>query len=573
MKYFLNTKRIVLCMILAGTMVTGCKRLLDEKPLTFIQQKDYFKNSNDFYLAMNGLYGQLMTGQTWGGAAYVTMTYDDDDTQAGSSYRPGHNGLYDMVVRTADAWKGFYNLVQKCNTLLAALETTDVLEAKEKDQMKSEALFLRAHAYFELAKRFGPVPLRLQPYIEGRDSKDICRESVEKIYSTLVSDLESSYQNLPADYNSGYSNKDRGKPTRQASMALLMKIYMHMAGAEVYGPSGSAANPAKEKECYSKAADLGKRIQELSKTNGFPALENEYMNIFDVEKQATSNEILFSAQSLTNTAGKGTEIGFTLSPPVSGLSGTDGSGGGQVTLRWDFRNIFDAADKRIQWGKAISDSFYNAKSSEKRWYYVYDPQAAIVATSRNGALPLGSVRSSGTVTEFPNVGIYWGANAGHYGWDKTVDVTLPNGVKVKATPKLYSLKYTDPKANGKLDNGCDMIILRYADVLLMLAEAENEINGVTPTALNALNLVRNRAGVTAIENGIDQNSFRDSVRLERRKELYFEFNRRWDLIRWGSFISTMNAAKRPRNDFQRVYPLPIEEISANGCINKNNEGW
>ena len=67
-----------------------------------------------------------------------------------------------------------------------------------------------------------------------------------------------------------------------------------------------------------------------------------------------------------------------------------------------------------------------------------------------------------------------------YGYDKTIDVKWNNaGSSRKATPKIYSLKYTDPEANGKLENGSDIILLRYADVLLMYAEAKNELNDVS----------------------------------------------------------------------------------------------
>lgn len=578
MKYQTTLFKIAIAMpvIALAFTIVGCKKVLDERALTSTQKSDYFDSPEAFQLAVNGLYAQLFDDKVWHGAAYVTMTFDDDDTQAGNSYRPGQDGTYDMVVRTADAWKGFNSLVQKANVLLDAVNNTTVLSEPAAKQIKGEALFIRGYSFLELGRRFGAIPLRLEPYVEGKSSQDICRDSLESVYLQAVSDMKTAADLLPESYYTGkYTNKDRGRPTKPAALGIMAKAYMHLAGAEVYGAAaGFYANPGKVQECYTKAAAAADQVRQLSQANGFPKLEADYMKPFDPATQNTSDEILFSVQGLTNVANKGVEIAFTLCPPVSGLSGTDGSGGGQVTLRWDFVGLFQPADKRVQWGKAIADSFFNAKAGENRWYYVYDPRTAIVATAQNGALPLGSTRASGTVPELPNVGTFSGANAGNYGWDKTIDINLPNNRgKVKSTPKLYSLKYTDPKANGKLDNGCDMIILRYSDILLLLAEAENEVNGPTNTALQAINEVRTRAGIGSITSGVSQTSFRDSVRLERRKELYFEFHRRWDLIRWGLFTKTMNDAKRPRQPYQNLYPLPVEELSANGCIKTNNPGY
>lgn len=109
----------------------------------------------------------------------------------------------------------------------------------------------------------------------------------------------------------------------------------------------------------------------------------------------------------------------------------------------------------------------------------------------------------------------------------------------------------------------------------MYAEAKNELNDINE-AINKLDDVRKRAGIPLIKDvysGISQRELRDSIRLERRRELYLEFNRRWDLIRWGKFAVTMTEAKRPREEWQNLYPIPVQEITANGLINSNNEGW
>ncbi|MGC3978028.1 MAG: RagB/SusD family nutrient uptake outer membrane protein [Paludibacteraceae bacterium] len=93
-------------------------------------------------------------------------------------------------------------------------------------------------------------------------------------------------------------------------------------------------------------------------------------------------------------------------------------------------------------------------------------------------------------------------------------------------------------------------ILRYSDILLMIAEAENEINS-TPTQLayDCLNEVRDRAHITPYPTGsLEQATFREAIKKERAMEFCFEGTRRWDLIRWGDFYKNMQAMRTLVND-------------------------
>lgn len=129
-------------------------------------------------------------------------------------------------------------------------------------------------------------------------------------------------------------------------------------------------------------------------------------------------------------------------------------------------------------------------------------------------------------------------------------------------------------------------MLRYADVLLMLAEAENEVTSASPLAHEALNLVRKRAGLldTTIAS---QDGFRDEIRNERARELCFEGLRKPDLVRWGIFVETMHdasdeikakasasfnyAAVNAANVTERhlLYPIPLTEMSLNKKMVQN----
>ena len=137
-------------------------------------------------------------------------------------------------------------------------------------------------------------------------------------------------------------------------------------------------------------------------------------------------------------------------------------------------------------------------------------------------------------------------------------------------------------------------ILRYSDVLLMVAECENEINGApTQLAYDCINEVRKRANITTIPDmSMNTETFRKAVKDERAMELCFEMTRRWDLIRWGEFVPTMNAlvsrAKAGTNwkfgpsnvfnyfnvsDAYLYFPIPSSEMAVNKLITSNNPGW
>lgn len=566
---------------------------LNEEPYTSIPISSYFSKPEDFTYYLNGAYSLLVTGNTWGGAAIATQLFDDDDTQAGTTYRPGVDGLYDMINRTADAWRGFFSLVQQTSMFIYGLDNYgSILTDQQRDNFRGQALFLRAHAYIELTRRFGPIPLRDGPYLDGISTPNLARTPQIKVYEKVIKDLEEASKLLPIDYSSGeYKGaSDRGKPTKQAAFGLMMKAYMELAGSMCYNATidldGHSIMPDanKVRESYQGALNAGDSIFYYAALTNFPKLEVNYMTPFNTKTQNTCDEILFAAQTLTNQAGKGVELAFTLCPPGSNLSGSADVGGGEVSLRWDFiGKVFSSDDKRIEWGTALVDSFYNSKSNEKRWYFTYNPYVRPTATEKSGTIPLGYLTSTSESTWFTRYATpdhpYSVNDSRSFGFNTNIDVrwqstssTVPSR---RATPKIYSKKYTDLEATGKLSNGCDIILVRYADIKLLYAEAANEL-GKTADAITQIDNIRNRAGISLIKNvypGIGQSDLRDSIQLERRRELYLEFNRRWDLIRWGKFKTTMDSAKRPRMWWQTLYAIPVQELTANEEITQNNYGW
>ncbi len=152
---------------------------------------------------------------------------------------------------------------------------------------------------------------------------------------------------------------------------------------------------------------------------------------------------------------------------------------------------------------------------------------------------------------------------------------IANGTVVQSRTGPHTDKYWDPLACGESSARNNFTVTRYADVLLMYAEALNETGGPTAEAYNAINLVRARARKGATDTalpdlaGLTQAQFRDAVLQERGWELSFEGHRRWDLLRTGKYIDAMKAIGVNAENKHLLYPIPLQEIDVNPALVQN----
>jgi hypothetical protein len=140
----------------------------------------------------------------------------------------------------------------------------------------------------------------------------------------------------------------------------------------------------------------------------------------------------------------------------------------------------------------------------------------------------------------------------------------------------YTVKYKDiPFAERDADN--NWVVLRYADVLLMYAEAQNEINGGPDNeAYNSINLVRQRAGLDPLTEGMGKADFAMALEHERQVELAFEGHRWFDLVRTGRALQVMNTHFHgliTLKPYQLLFPVPQRQININPTIIFQNEGY
>ncbi len=243
-------------------------------------------------------------------------------------------------------------------------------------------------------------------------------------------------------------------------------------------------------------------------TQGQYTLLTEYADIFKIENEANKEIIL--AVPCRNDAWPNTNMWLAHALPsnYADPSGKDLTAWGGYKMPWKTYDKFDQADKRL---KVL-------------------------------------------LAEYPTTG------------GGTIDARaagLEGAIPVKYGP--------DPAASGE-SHGTDFVVWRYADVLLLTAEAINEISGPTNETYSLVNRVRQRAGLANLPAGLSQDQFRDKIMDERLFELWCEGgNRRDDLIRWGKYVQrAIDDGSVFANTNKILYPLPRKAINeSNGKITQN----
>ncbi len=530
---------------------------LDEHPQTFVDPASYFKTGAQAIAAVNGIYAPMMTWDDWIDPAWQELTCEGPDVFCPDWWAFGRLGARTGTWFAGRTWTANYLVIRRANDVLGQLEHVS-LDPALTTRLRGEAHFLRGYAYFELVRRYGAVPLRLTPYVPDGTYGDASRVPIEQVYPVIVNDLKAATQELPPDFASHtYSSADRGRPTAFSAWGLLAKVYLTMAGMELTGTSLAAA-----KQQYNDSARLA--AQQVMQS-GWITLEPSYMRLFDGQQQINSNEILFQIGA-THQENTGPEIATFFNPHDYSTAG--GGGGGFLSMRQVFYSTFDTLDRRIAPGYAIFQGWKESSSSvdpgTPAWY--------------RGAVP-DSIKTQ--VAADSQVGWTWTELCETMGANTYLNRTTRALVQI--SPRIYTMKYIDRAALTKSQNQTNPILLRYADVLLAFAEAENEVNGPTGAAYAAIDEVRNRSNVPNLTPGLSQAQFRDSVWLERRHELYGEFQEWFDLKRQGRWLDIMNdripaypggatpnaSVCRPRQAYQMLLPIPDAEIGANRLITQN----
>ena len=380
-------------------------------------------------------------------------------------------------------WVGFYNGVARTNILLANIDRIPAakIDPTKKARYIAEAKFLRGLFYLQLVSLYGDVPMPLVPVsdVEARAQTNM---PAAKIYDQILSDFDAAAAVLP----SAYTGADLGRATKWAALAYKARAALYAGRFQV-------------------AADAAKLVMD----GGVFALHPSYAQLFTYAGE-NSKEAIFvrgyakTAQATGTTSGVFAEYG----PPTN-------SGPGRAV---PIRNLVDSY--QMTDGLPITTSpLYNPAP--------YPNAGGTMFSNRDP-------RMDATI-------IYPGAS-----WDGGLYDSRPVGLSSK--PEAFNLgnenvsvtglnikKYIDLTDKADRSNGgIDVMLMRYADVLLMFAEAKLSLGQADAAALAALNLVRVRAGMPAAPALTET-----AVRYERRVELAWEGLRLFDIRRWKIAATVM----------------------------------
>jgi hypothetical protein len=288
---------------------------------------------------------------------------------------------------------------------------------------------------------------------------------------------------------------------------------------------------------WSGAAAEAKKLIDMSAANpDLIGLEDDYESVFSSESENTK-EVLFDIQFVEGTAGEGNALQVMIAP---GPEGSPGAGWGSITPL-----------------DGLVDSYYMTDGLPTDQSPLFDPVNPYL--NRDPRL-LANLFVPG-ISEWKG---------------KIYNETLGGFSPYFAVRKWVDLD-AEIGEDGCNCNETNFIIYRYGDVVMMYAEAENEVSGPTANVYSAINSIRNRAGMPDVTPGLTQDQMRQEIWHERQVEFAWEGTRYFDLIRWGTAATVIPQATLFGESFDSrvfephmvLFPIPQSEIDQNPNLTQN----
>lgn len=560
-------KQLLAILTLFGSLTfTSCEDFLTEKVRGQQNLDTYFTTADECEAYITGCYQDITCGGWWNiNTVWLLSEMCSDDawmgntTQSQSDYISlAHyqgNGASNGPI--SNFWQYRYKGILRCNVAIDRISNTELEDKELQARLIAEARFLRGYFYFELARNFGGVPL-ITEFKMPEEIQGITRASLENTYKFIEEDLIAAAEVLPK--RSEYADADMGRATSGAALGLLGKVYLYQ-------------------EKWTEARDVLQKLIPESGYTGEDAQTTEYdllPNFGDVWDKDFDNSVesLFEVQyEYHATLAVGGSLSTVTGARSCGAALGDGWAWCQPTA--NLEAAYSEDDERREWTiiktgcteiKGETEENFTKILNDNKEISVYDDCV------EKYNLPANSL------------------------------VIDPSGHKSGRIIRKYYLPLNDrPEVYNTDKSPLNHRILRYADVLLMYAEACNELSDDTH-AQAALNRVRNRAGLSPVS--VTGNELRHAIRNERRLELAFEQNRLYDIRRWkddngkpvianlmgenGSFVkwntdpATRDAmewdnqgeasdkGKSFREDRDLLFPIPLYEVTmSNGSIEQN----
>lgn len=480
-------------LVAAALWLGGCKDL-DLAPTDRFTEATYWTNTDRALSVLNSAYGGLYTADFFfANDALSDNAYNQlGDFQGANSIA---RGAYDAALgRIRDEWNFHYGGIKTNHILLENIDRVPNMDPTLKARIIAETRFIRAFHYFQLLTWYGDVPFFTKD-VTIEESRTIARSPRAEVLAFVLSELDAVAPNLPT--NAQYAAADRGRITKGAAIALKARVQLY----------------------ESRWADVVTTCEQLidNTANGTYALYPSYEGLFLPAAENSSESILAMgyAPEVRTHSNFRDFVPISIGDRVNNLAPTQELVNDYITTN----------------GKGIAEA--GSGYVDTAPYTNRDPRlaATIVYDGYLWRKPDGS-----TTTIYIRPGST-PANA---------DARNEFGKQNASTTGYYVRKYYDPTANATFQSALDLMLIRYADVLLMYAEAKNEQGQLTAAIWDkTIEALRRRAGFTdpaalTFPTGATQASLRDIVRRERRSELALEGLRVFDIRRWRTAETVLN---------------------------------
>lgn len=509
-------------------VVSSCSKILDTTPQDFVSPVNYYNTESELQSALAGVYDRLGDNRVYAQGMACYMVFSDEFFMKNQTSGINANIVDASTLEVNRHWEALYTGIERANMLLDNIDKAVRVAEDKRNEIKGQALFLRAYYYFMLTDEFGAVPLKLLS-TKTPEEQPLPATPVKDIYERIVADMKQAEGLVKSVSDYGYNTRI----TKTTVQGILSRIYLTMAGF-----------PLNDVAKYADARSYADKVIQSGLHGLNPDFKQIYIN--HVQEIFDTRENLWEVEFKGNNQGEIQEGGSIGSYNGITCGIIDiGYGYDYVHATAKLYNAYAAGDQRRDWTVAP-------------FRYVTTGQTAV---KTNWAADQIYDRSNGK-------------------WRREYELLLPRNQNI---------------------TGTNWPLLRYADVLLMFAEADNQVNGgPTTDAYKAINMVRRRGygkdvlvpDVQAdVATGLSQPDFLDLIRSERLRELAFEGLRKHDLVRWGIYPTVMQAQVREYQanmpatlkdpaiaQAQRVtdravlFPIPNSELAVNPNI-KQNTGW
>jgi hypothetical protein len=473
--------------------VSSCNKFLDQKPITDVSTEVVFSDVPSALKALAGVYSRLVGDAGYGIRVSLYYPLDTDEMQGPTG--AGDNDRRDIARYAATA--GNAQITNPFNQMFAGIEYANICianipkmalyangtdqEKKQLQRMYGEALTLRAQFYTEAIRNWGDLPAHFEPASAMATTNPFpSRTSKDTLYDRLLEDLKLAATLVPwKNELSAIGDGADERITKGTVKGLRARIALYRGGYSLR-QDGVVKRASDYIKYYQIARDEAAEVMASNQHSLNPSFKGLWKDQVNARAVADPNgELMFQASGIGGVGAEDTKLAYYNGPSVNGL------GNKSINVLPTYFYAFDSTDLRR------------------------DVTCAVYNVAADGITKVGQAITAICDGKYRR------------DWISNPTVSPTNAIQ------YFGLKWQ---------------ILRYSDVMLMFAEAENEINGPTAAAYNAVNQVRRRGfgkpittfnAAVDLPAGLNKADFFTAIVKERSLELGGEGVRKYDLIRWN----------------------------------------